>query len=317
VLSNNNFSVQYITPVTVQMIEFNIKVPKGKYVVAVSGGVDSMVLLDILSKQNNLDLVVAHANHSIRPDSKEDELLVKKVASQLGLKYVSKNLKLNESTSEADARDARYEFLVKTMEANNAKAIITAHHQNDQIETAVFNILRGTGRKGLSSLKSTKVIIRPLLKISKDQIYEYASANNLLWREDSTNLDTKYARNYIRHKLLTKLPSTERKELVSSLNKIEKTNDSLDRHLESYVNKNSKNNSQLSRAAFVILPHKVAKEIMATWLRQNGIRDFDSSKIETLTVVAKTLEPGKQVDVNQAKVLYINKDSLVLKSRER
>ena len=148
------------------MTNLNIEIPTGKYVVAVSGGVDSMVLLDILAKQEDLNLVIAHFDHGIRPDSAKDETLVAKVAKRHGLVFTSKKVALGSNASEALARDARYRFLKTVVKDNHAKALITAHHQNDQIETAVFNLLRGTGRKGLGSLQSTELVLRPLISIS-------------------------------------------------------------------------------------------------------------------------------------------------------
>jgi tRNA(Ile)-lysidine synthase TilS/MesJ len=94
---------------------------------------------------------------------------------------------LGPKTSEAKARDARYKFLEEVKAVNKAKAIVTAHHQDDVLETAILNMLRGTGRRGLTSLQNRKNLIRPLLKFSKAAIKNYAKSHKLKWREDSTN----------------------------------------------------------------------------------------------------------------------------------
>ena len=144
-----------------------LELEPGVYVVAVSGGVDSMVLLDLLRRQKDLKLVVAHLDHGIRSDSDLDRQLVQQVASKHGLAFVYNTAQLGPGASEALARKARYNFLRRVQLATNATAIVTAHHQDDLIETAILNLLRGTGRKGLSSLGDDKHLRRPLLHVSK------------------------------------------------------------------------------------------------------------------------------------------------------
>ena len=116
----------------------------GKYVLAVSGGVDSMTLLDVLSKNTELDLVVAHFNHGIRDDSSEDEKLVLEAARKYNLSVRLGHARLGPKASEADARQARYIFLHSVVRQEDAKALITAHHQDDMLETAILNLLMVT-----------------------------------------------------------------------------------------------------------------------------------------------------------------------------
>lgn len=157
----------------------NIDLKPGKYVLAVSGGVDSVALLDLLAKKAELELIVAHFDHGIRPNSKRDCDFVAILADRYGLEFYSVQGELGIGASEETARKARYDFLRKIKNKVNAKAIITAHHQDDVIETAVINIIRGTTARGLGSLKSTKEIARPLLKYTKKEIIGYAKENNL------------------------------------------------------------------------------------------------------------------------------------------
>lgn len=294
----------------------DINLPKGKYIVAVSGGVDSMVLLDVLAKQKDINLIVAHFDHGIRTTSGQDMEVVKEVAHNHKLPFVTKKANLGPNASEETAREARYQFLISEMEKMGADSIVTAHHQNDLVETAVFNMLRGTGRKGLTSLKSTDIVKRPLLKVTKKQIKDYAKANGLIWSEDETNSDLKYKRNYIRHNLLTRFDEPSERKFSNTLTKAAKTNTLLDKELEAFIAKNSDTEGQLNRYAFTMLPHKLALEVMATWLRNNGIRDFDSKLLDKLVVGAKTLQIGKKIDVNTAHVLHINRDDLALTARE-
>lgn len=294
------------------MTDMNIELQPGVYVVAVSGGVDSMVMLDMLRRLEGVRLVVAHFDHGIRQDSAEDRALVKQVAYEYGLPFVYHQGELGVGASEELARQRRYEFLLKVRQSSQAKAIITAHHHDDVVETAVINILRGTGRKGLSSLKSTDEIVRPLLHLSKKELYEYAKQNAIVWREDSTNADTNYLRNYVRHKLLPKLSSDDLSKLKSIITQISEVNNELDNQLTNYMH-TQQSPGVLDRKLFLSLPHSVAKEVMASWLRNNGIRDFDSKKLEMLVVRAKTLEPGKITDVSRGFSVHIQKDYLALK----
>jgi tRNA(Ile)-lysidine synthase len=195
-----------------------LAVPKGRYIVAVSGGVDSMVLLDMLVQQPGLLLTVAHFDHGIRDDSHKDRQLVQKTAHNYGLPFVYNKGNLGAGASEADARKARYQFLHTVRKASLAEAIITAHHQDDLLETAIINMLRGTGRRGLSSLKSQDRILRPLLTYSKKQIQSYAETHNIVWYEDSTNKDEKYLRNYVRRQILAKFSDEQRQQLLVHLN---------------------------------------------------------------------------------------------------
>ena len=136
------------------MNNLDITVKPGRYVLAVSGGVDSMVLLNLLQQQPDVQLTIAHFDHGIRTDSADDRRLVQAAARFYGLPVVYHEGQLGADASEATARQARYEFLRTVRLVANAKAIITAHHQDDVLETAILNMLRGTGRRGNRSFKS-------------------------------------------------------------------------------------------------------------------------------------------------------------------
>lgn len=295
--------------------DLKVEIPSGTYVLAVSGGVDSMVLLDLLAKRPGLNLIVAHIDHGIRPESEQDRLLVQKVAQRHNLTFVFDKANLGKAASEAEARQARYKFLRSVKEASGARAIITAHHQDDIIETAIHNILRGTNRKGLNSLKSVDGIIRPMMHINKTSLYNYASKAGVEWHEDPTNQDVKYKRNYIRHKIVPRFSDKQRAQLVGLLNKTAVLNEAIDEALKLYLAEHTTGN-MLSRYYFNILPHIVANEIMAAWLRQNGVRDFDAKLLDSLTIGAKTLAPGRRLDINLVNFLEVNKDFLALTHRE-
>ncbi len=294
----------------------NVKLEPGIYTVAVSGGVDSVVLLDLLAHQPGLKLVVAHYDHGIRSDSIEDKEFVEGLAANYGLDFYIESGQLGHRASEALARSKRYQFLEAVKSRTNSLAIVTAHHQDDLIETALINLLRGTGRRGLSSLRSTTSLRRPLLPYTKAEILAYAQNQRLTWREDSTNSSDAYLRNYIRHKLTPRLSQSDRQQLLIRLTQADNANQEIDNLLAAVMNRYTEQ-GQLDRAWFSGLPHDLAKEVLLAWLKRAGVLDIDRGQIERTVVLLKTLPHGKLVDVNAEYQLEVGKQKLALITRER
>jgi tRNA(Ile)-lysidine synthase len=293
-----------------------IEVTPGRYVVAVSGGVDSMSLLHKLATMPDVELIVAHFYHGIRDDSAEDRKLVQSFAAERGLAFTYKNGRLGKLVSEAAARSARYGFLHETRQAYGAKAIITAHHQGDILETAIMNMLRGTYRRGLSSLGSSAGIRRPLLAVDKAAILDYAQINGVQWREDSTNSDDRFLRNYVRHRLLPRFSGEQKRQLVDLVETMRRVNDELDTQLANVLHAQTAS-AVIDRRWFTGLPHDVAREVLAAWLRAYDITDFGTRTIERLVVGAKTGRPGATLDVVKGWQLQLFNDRLALRKRER
>ncbi len=283
----------------------------GRYVVAVSGGVDSAALLHVLASHPQLNLTVAHFDHGIRSDSQEDRRLVQDMARRLGLPFVFHEGTLGIGASEEMARAARYEFLRTVQRSTGAHAIVTAHHQDDLLETAVLNILRGTGRKGLSSLADKPDLRRPLLHITKSDIHTYAREQGLVWREDATNKDTTILRNHIRHVLLPRLGPEARKLLLGYVQHVAVVNRSIDSTLETLLHLQPARQT-MDRSMFVQLPHDVSLELMASWLRSHEIRTFDRKNLERIVTHCKTLAPGKQIDIVWPYRILVGRDVLAL-----
>lgn len=172
--------------------------------VAVSGGVDSVVLLDFLLKNFSREkIIVAHFEHGIRGEESQRDLeFVRNLAEKNRLKFEFAHGNLGENASENLAREARYAFLRKLAKKYNAQ-IFTAHHGDDLIETILINFARGTGWRGLACLNSGD-ISRPFLRIRKSEIVKYAQKNHLDWCEDETNSSDKYLRNRIRRQNLAR-----------------------------------------------------------------------------------------------------------------
>lgn len=315
----------------------DIKLEPGTYVVAVSGGVDSVALLHMLTQlkvqseklkgMNTLNFIpstfnsmiykfiVAHFDHGIRDDSSLDKQLVQQLAAEYSLPFVYDQGHLGKGASEDAARQARYDFLRKVQRLSNAKAIITAHHQDDALETAIINWLRGTGRRGYTALKSDHELLRPLLDVPKQELINYAKRHGLKWHEDSTNQDTTYLRNFIRQKIMPQLTAKQRADMVSALQELRGLNDRIDQKLVHFLHTQPQKN-HIDRHWFIMLTHDVALEVMAIWLRLNNCQ-FDSKLLENLVAAAKTLAIGKVIDVDKQHIMKVKQTELALMRRER
>jgi len=217
-----------------------------RLLLAVSGGVDSRVLLDLFCELKNewlLQLAVAHVNHQLRgEESDEDEAFVKALAQAAGLPFYSERIEVSthartyKLSLEAAARELRYQALESFRKDWQARAIVTAHTLDDQAETILDHILRGCGLAGLagmascaalplqntasSKLEVCATIVRPLLPFSREQLEDYAKARRLQWREDRTNTETQFRRNRLRHELLPLLKTRFNPQIAGSLQRL-------------------------------------------------------------------------------------------------
>jgi len=180
-----------------------------KIIVAVSGGIDSMVLLTLLY-QLGYTIVVAHCNFGLRGEASDlDEALVKSYCQKLEVKFYSKKFKETADLKDSKigiqelARTLRYNWFEQLLVEIGYNKIATAHHLDDQLETVLFNLIRGTGLNGIRGIAVKKDnLIRPLLCFDKSAIHQIAEENDIPYRTDSSNLEDQYTRNKIRHKVL-------------------------------------------------------------------------------------------------------------------
>ena len=182
---------------------------QSKFLIALSGGVDSMVLADLFNK-NKLDFSIAHCNFKLRSkESDDDEDFVlnwcakNKIQSYISRFNTTNYCKKNKIGIQEGTRNLRYDWFYKLKDLYNFDYIVTAHHLDDQIETYLINSMRGSGLNGLVGIpEKQNNLFRPLLEILKDQILEYAKSNKIDFREDSSNLKNDYYRNMIRNSIL-------------------------------------------------------------------------------------------------------------------
>ncbi|MBJ6727492.1 tRNA lysidine(34) synthetase TilS [Geomesophilobacter sediminis] len=185
-------------------------------VAAVSGGADSVALLDLLSRCRRpaLSLVVAHLNHSLRGAASDgDESFVADLAASYRLPFIAQRVDVagfsrDQRLSLEDAgREVRYGFFRQVAADHGATSIALAHHRDDQAETVLMRLLRGAGGSGLTAMRPVAqgILKRPLLRISREELERYLQARGLSWRNDESNDDTAYLRNSIRHELIPML----------------------------------------------------------------------------------------------------------------
>ena len=249
-------------------IELNFPFLKDKkLLIAISGGVDSVVLTHLFSVLN-FNISLAHCNFKLREkESDLDEEFVKNLLQKTSNQIFTKSFdtlsfaKKNKLSTQIAARDLRYKWFQEILEKNNFDFVLTAHHADDNLETFLINLTRGSGLDGFTGIPAVnKNIVRPLLVFSREEIINFAIENNIEWREDKSNASTKYTRNKIRHQILPVL-----KEINPSL-------------LETF----SKTIENLTESGQIIQDRidEVSKEIIS---KKDGILRFNISKIQQLS----------------------------------
>ncbi len=186
--------------------------PDTKLIVAVSGGVDSMVLLTLLATCQQ-PVVAAHFDHQLRPESGKEAQLVRDYAASLGIPFIQGRWPKNEhpqSGLEAAARNARYRFLLATAAEAHSTHLVVAHHADDQLESILLQLARSGNALKMAGLPAARMlkgvqVLRPLLGVDKATLYTYAAANHIPYAEDASNLSIALRRNRIRHQVVPEL----------------------------------------------------------------------------------------------------------------
>ncbi len=190
--------------------------PHQNYLLALSGGLDSCVLLHLLnhfkdSQHTNNKIRVIHIHHGLSPNADAWDKFCAQLCKAYSLPFIMKKVSLDLHAKhglEAEARKKRYQVFAKNLEEN--EVLLTAHTQSDQAETVLLQLFRGAGKKGLSAMPVKKILghsehIRPLLNFSRENLHEYALQHNLLWIEDESNRDERFDRNFLRQAIFPRL----------------------------------------------------------------------------------------------------------------
>ena len=294
---------------------------KGKRLfLAVSGGIDSMVLLDLF-RQLDYEIEVLHCNFSLRnTESDGDEEFVRSYCEAKSISvHIQKfdTIKFAEDSKlsiQLAARKLRYDWFYSQLAEKNFDYILTAHHLDDNLETFLINLTRGTGLEGLTGIPAQNdKIIRPLLPFSREEIEKYASETNLKWREDSSNASDKYFRNKIRHNVVPVLKELNSGLLSSFQNTLENLNQSKslveDAFNLVYENVIKEEGNHLKININELLKHSNYKAYLFQWLK-----DFEFTAWNDIYELV-TAQSGKQVFSDNFMVLK-DRDYLIVSPRE-
>ena len=304
-----------------------------KIIIAVSGGLDSMVLTDALcelQKELKLGLALAHFNHELRgKDSTDDESFARAAAKQRGLEcYVehantasiaeSKKLSIQEA-----ARDLRYKFLAKLRSSLGFQKIATAHHADDNAETILFNVFRGAGVHGLSGIPVARKdlgVVRPLLFTTREEIEEYASARKLAYREDISNTHNEYTRNFLRNTLIPQIRENINPNLTHTLRRTGELFDLVEQYLK----------DQAAKVLGDVIVRRSADEVIfevnkfhnqPVFLQEHLLlhtakdfinMDVDFTAVKTMLKISHA-ETGTSSSIAKDAVLFRNRDHLIFK----
>lgn len=291
-----------------------------RLLLAFSGGVDSVVLADLLHK-NGYKFDLAHCNFQLRgmeanDDSKFCEVYAKSINTNIHIIQfnTSEYARERHLSIQMAARELRYNWFKELLEKHDYSRILTAHHANDNIETIFVNLIRGTGIKGLQGIPDRqRSIIRPLLFASKEEITAYAKKHNLSYREDSSNREVKYKRNFIRHQIIPELkklnPGLE-ETLTTSIRYFKQSAEIIAQFASSKFKEIcSEENQQLKIDISLLLKEPQKETLLFEWLHNKG---FKATQIEQLTESLKVEQPvGKQFSSATHRLLVDRKYILV------
>ncbi|OGC77720.1 MAG: tRNA lysidine(34) synthetase TilS [candidate division Zixibacteria bacterium RBG_16_40_9] len=303
-----------------------------KILVAVSGGPDSVALLSILFDLRykfNWDIETAHINHKLRgKGSDKDEEFVKTLACQLGLQFYLKSLDTKKFASrkklslEDAARQIRYEFLEKTAQNIKADKIALGHTQNDQAETVLMRLFRGSGSLGLSGIPIQRgEFIRPLLEVSREEILKYLKQKKLSCRTDKSNLTAQFLRNRIRQKLLPLLQKEFNPEIVSTLSRTATILNEIEQFLEKETEKiykkvagQKKGLILLDLKRFLSSGKLIQRNLLRhSWTRlTNDIYPLDFKQVERVLDLTESGKVGKRVNLKNNYWAELNSKHLVI-----
>jgi tRNA(Ile)-lysidine synthase len=264
-----------------------------RHLVGVSGGVDSRVLLHILPLVGFRNLVVCHLNHNLRgTESLEDSKFVSRFTRRLGLPLHMETLSALPATGsiETAAREARLKFFAQAAEKFSTPFLFLAHHADDQVETFLFNLFRGTGSLENAAIKAEspvtvgnqRLLIRhPLLQIWKKEIYEFATAFRLKFRQDSTNLSRQMIRNRLRHDLIPEIEKLMGRPVKLALLRTIELAAEEGELIRSLVPE-MKNQTELDVRELRKIPVAIQRRAIHGWLRHPHLTDCGFDEIEAV-----------------------------------
>ena len=230
--------------------KYNLIEDGDRLVLGVSGGPDSITMLNILNDMRNdknlhmeFDIIVAHVNHMIREEAKDDEKFVKEFCKKIHVPFYSKSIDVQKMANnmkigtEEAGRNARYDFFDEILTKTDSNKIAIAHNRNDKVETMIMNMLRGSGIAGLKGIEpiKNKKYIRPLIECERYEIEQYCMENNIDAKIDKTNFDNIYTRNKIRNVVIPYIMQEFNPNIVNTMDRLSELVKEEDEYLENTV----------------------------------------------------------------------------------
>jgi len=301
---------------------------KSKGLIAVSGGVDSVVLLKLFSKikyKYKIEIGIVHLNHSYRKHQSDlDEIFVKDLAKKTGYNFFSTKWKSSsESNWEELARKARYKYFLEIINQENYNWLATAHHLNDQVETLLMRFIQGTSYRGLNGIpKSQNFLIRPLINISKNEILEYANKYKLKFKNDLTNQNTKFLRNRLRKNIIP-LISEINPNFLNSINSMKNNFNEISNWIDLNIKNFNVTHSKVDRYGYIHIDIKFLKKY-PMFIQQEIIKSFFSksinwrkhiwSQLKTFLLSSKT---GENLILDNSTNILKDRNKIILSKKKK
>ncbi len=275
-----------------------------RYLIGVSGGLDSRVLLELLQQFGFSRLAVCHLNHDLRGSaSRQDAEFVERLAKRLKLPCFSKTIKTwpKKSSIETAARLARHRLFFEAAKEFKTNRIFLAHHADDLVETFLFNILRGTGSLGNAAIELNTTlrvneqllsIVRPLLSVWKVELQEFAKRNRLLFREDATNAESQHTRNRIRNLLIPEIETILGRPVKRNLFRLSQVAREEEKLLAEVTPRIWEHES-ISVREIGGLPVALQRRVIHYWLNHLKVPDVGFEEIEAVRALVEREKPAK------------------------
>jgi tRNA(Ile)-lysidine synthetase-like protein len=264
--------------------------------IGVSGGVDSVALLHALVRAGRSPVVV-HFDHGWREESGEDAEWVRDLAKQFSLRCITGRMRSSTRTHrEADARAARYAFFARTAQRLKIPHLVLAHQADDQVETFLMQLLRGSGAGGRGmdpvSKREGLILHRPWLGVWKKEITAYARNHRLQWRDDATNIDIRHRRNLIRHRILPYLQKQISAQVAENLWRAAEITCAESEWLDALCAEMA-GKPELAVKALRIVPLAQQRRTILRWLQNHGVKDIGFADVEAVRGLLEKTIPAK------------------------